>query len=145
VTTALDMAWRPPHAYIPGRTPRHPEDLFDACKLGLDDVPMDRLHETASWEIACAFFDERYFWEAHEVLEAIWMVCLPNSPEKVFVQAFIQHANAELKREMGMERATTRLRAEADRLTNEAFNRVDGKLLGFDLDGWRATMNSGSN
>jgi len=68
------------------------------------------------------------------------MACLPNAPEKLLVQAFIQQANAELKREMGMERATMRLQAEADRLAKEAFNRGGDKVLGFDLCGWQAMI-----
>ena len=24
--------WRPPHAYVPGQSPRHPEGLFDPIK-----------------------------------------------------------------------------------------------------------------
>jgi predicted metal-dependent hydrolase len=50
-----------------------------------------------------------YFWEAHEVLEALWLRAVPNSRERHLLQGFIQRANAGLKSAMGAERASRRL------------------------------------
>ena len=123
--------WRPPHAYVPGQTPRHPEGLFDDLKSGLCDVPADRMAETRAWRWGLALFKDGYFWEAHEVLEAVWLACPPNAPERIMVQAVIQRANAELKKKMGLNRAVFRLLELSDRLSREAVARAGRDVLGF--------------
>jgi len=123
--------WRPPHAYVPGLTPRHPEDLFDPLKAGVGGIAPDQLHQSSLWRFAFDFLDEGYFWEAHELLEAIWLACPPNSAQKLVVQAVIQFANASLKARMGRNNAVARLMVEADRLWAEGFVRADGKVFDF--------------
>lgn len=117
--------WRPPYAYVPGQTPRHPEGMFDSFKAGLQDTPRALLQETRAWETGLAFLRDGYFWEAHEVLEAVWMVCPPNSAERLMVQAVIQRANAGLKAKMGQAKAVSRLLAMSDALYREAIDRAD--------------------
>ena len=77
-----------------------------------------------------AFLNEGYFWEAHEVLEAVWLACPPNSPERLMVQAVIQYANACLKGRMGQPRAVARLMTLSDDLAREAMDRAGGAVLG---------------
>lgn len=113
-------AWRPPHAYVPGETARHPETLFDALKADAQ----------VAWLTGLAFLRDGFYWEAHEVLEAVWMGLPPNSAEKLLVQAVIQIANARLKRRMGRDAAAARLIARADELAAEAFGRVPPPLMG---------------
>jgi len=125
-----DPDWRPPHAYVPGQTPRHPEGLFDPHKTDIASVPYTRLHETQAWALGLAFLSEGFAWEAHEMFEAIWLVCPPNSAEKLFVQALIQQANAALKLRMGRKKAAERLRITADQLLAEAFGRASGEIFG---------------
>ena len=43
------------------------------------------------------FLEADYLWETHEVLEAVWLACPPNSAEQVCVRGVIQLANARLK------------------------------------------------
>ena len=128
----MNTPWRPPHAYVPGQTARHPDDLFDALKDGLAEVPADRLNETRAWAYGLAFLKDGFFWEAHEVLEAVWMACPPNAPERLMVQAVIQHANAELKRKMGQDRAAQRLDQRSAELAREAVSRAGSSVLGCD-------------
>ena len=128
--------WRPPHAYVPGKTPRHPEGYFDACKSDAQKVPLDVLHKSAAWTYGLAFLNEGYFWEAHEVLEAVWLACPPASAERLLVQAIIQLANARLKAVMDQPRANQRLQEQADRLAGEAFQRSGGQILGLDKADW---------
>jgi hypothetical protein len=100
----------PPHAYVPGRTARHPEGWFDTVKQCLRaDVPPDRLHETPAFVAGLAYLDSGYFWECHEVLEAVWMQTPNPSPEREMVQALIQLANARLKLGMDRPKAAARL------------------------------------
>lgn len=110
----------PPHAYIPGQTARHPEDWFDQIKETVSaDIPPDRLHQTSAWKSGLAYLEAGYFWECHEVLEAVWMQAPVGSSEREMVQAVIQLANARLKLLMGKPRAVARLcemvRAHLDR------------------------------
>ncbi|WP_170789404.1 DUF309 domain-containing protein [Ruegeria lacuscaerulensis] len=120
----------PPHAYVPGQTARHPEGLFDPLKTGLSDVAPSDLQNTSAWTSGLAFLSEGYFWEAHEVLEAVWLACPPNSPERLMVQAVIQYANACLKGRMGQPRAMARLMTLSDDLAREAMDRAGGAVLG---------------
>ncbi|MGB0505963.1 MAG: DUF309 domain-containing protein [Pikeienuella sp.] len=126
--------WRPTHAYVPGQSQRHAETVFDAIKATIHGIPHDRLHETEAWQLAHELLRDGYYWEAHEILEAIWMACPPNSAEKLLVQGLIQQANARLKGAMGMEKAQHRLEAQATRLIKEAFMNTKANVLGHSFD-----------
>ncbi len=98
---------RPGHAYVPGQSPRHPEGTFD---LFHDSVTGGvSLPDTLAWQAGLLFLDEGYFWEAHEVLEPVWMATAPESAEHQMVQGIIQLANAALKQRMGRPAAANRL------------------------------------
>ncbi|QFT58718.1 hypothetical protein FIU94_07765 [Sulfitobacter sp. THAF37] len=100
----------PPHAYVPGQTPRHPEDLFDPVKASVTgEVPVAELHRTEAWRAGRAYFEAGYYWECHEVLEAVWMRTPEGSQERDITQALIQLANARLKITMRRPRAAWRL------------------------------------
>ena len=45
-------------------------------------------------------YNRGFFWEAHEVWEAVWLAAPPNSGRRQGVRALIQMANAVLKRDM---------------------------------------------
>ena len=111
----------PPHAHVPGRTPRHPEGAFDAFRAPIRPgmTPGD-LARTDAWRAGWQFLNAGYFWEAHEVLEPVWLALPPNAPERKQVQAVIQTANAALKLEMGLPRAALRLCAIAGALLDDA-------------------------
>ncbi len=73
-------------------------------------------------------FNHGFFWEAHEVWEAVWRAAPPNSGRRQGVRALIQMANALLKRDMKKPNACRRLADEAARLT------LDADLSGEGLD-----------
>ncbi|WP_299854594.1 DUF309 domain-containing protein [uncultured Roseobacter sp.] len=100
----------PPHVYVPGKNARHPEDWFDLIKASVTpDIPSAELHRTTAFQTGLAYLQAGYFWECHEVLEAVWMQTSDPSPEREMVQALIQLANARLKLLMGKPRAARRL------------------------------------
>jgi hypothetical protein len=100
----------PTHAYVPGQNSRHPEDWFDPIKASVTaDVPVAALDQTAAWQAGRVYFDAGYYWECHEVLEAVWLRCPDPSPERAMTQAVIQLANARLKLRMDKPRASLRL------------------------------------
>lgn len=100
----------PDYAYVPGRTPRHPEGWFDALRQTVrPGASVEELTGSPAWAAGLAYLEDGFFWEAHEVLEPIWMALPAGSREREMVQALIQLANACLKREMGRPRAVLRL------------------------------------
>ena len=118
----------PAVAYVPGKTARHPEDWFDAMKA-------DR--ETAL-AAGLAYFERGYFWECHEVLEAVWMKTPNPSTERDMVQAVIQLANAGLKLRMDRPNAAARLFG----IVRDLLDRVpDGaRPLGLEPALWRQRL-----
>ncbi|MGV6887868.1 DUF309 domain-containing protein [Rhodophyticola sp. SM2404] len=123
------LSWRPPHAYVPGQSPRHDEELFDHLKDVDAATPAEGLARSQAYAAGLVFLREAYFWEAHEMLEPVWMACPPNSAERVFVQALVQLANAGLKTRMQRPQAAARLYAQADALFEDALRRADGAVL----------------
>jgi Domain of unknown function (DUF309) len=57
--------------------------------------------------------DAGYFWESHQVLEAVWAAAPQGGRERPLLRACIQIANANLKLRMQRARAATRLLGEA--------------------------------
>lgn len=100
----------PPFAHIPGKNSRHPEDWFDRIKASVTpDISPTDLHHTLAFKTGLVYLDAGYFWECHEVLEAVWMATRDPSVERELVQALIQLANAKLKLLMDRPRAARRL------------------------------------
>lgn len=100
----------PVYAYVPGQNARHPEDAFDDIKRSARaGMAPSELQHTAAFRAGLVYLDAGYFWECHEVLEAVWMQTQPGTPEREMVQALIQLANARLKIRMQRPRAAERL------------------------------------
>lgn len=122
-----------PFAHIPGQTPRHPEGAFDTlratARAGMSE---GALAASPAFRAGLHWLHTGCCWEAHEVLEAVWMACPPNSPARQLAQALIQIANARLKDRMGRPRAATRLRLIAARHLSEAQQGRCGVILGLD-------------
>lgn len=104
-------AWvLPDHAYVPGETPRHPEGAFDALRdTARPGMPVAGLIASPAWRAGLRFDAAGFHWEAHEVMEPVWLALPPNSAERRIVQAAIQLANARLKLRMGRPAAALRL------------------------------------
>jgi len=128
----VDLNWRPSHAYIPGQTPRHDEGIFDQFKPNLSASDKE-LDHCIAWQIGQVFFQEEYYWEAHEVWEAVWMLCEEISIRRALVRSLIQLTNAGLKGKMGREKAQVRLLGLA-RLACPNFSFK--KIMGFNPDDW---------
>lgn len=110
----------PGHRYIPGETARHPEGAFDEMRAAAPE----RGAEGLAWAHGLRLLEEGFYWEAHEVLEAVWLALPPNAADRVMTQAVIQIANAGLKLLMKRPKAALRLCDEAERLAAEAGRRA---------------------
>jgi len=112
----------PPHRHIPGQNARPDEAFFD-------DIKSDSGH---AWLYGIRLFNCGFYWEAHEVLEPVWLNALPNSRERHLVQAVIHLANGLLKQAMGRPNARQRLAGLARSRLAEAFPEARGRLMGID-------------
>lgn len=109
----------PGHAYIPGENERHPEGAFDpirrTAQLGMSTEDLAR---SDAFQIGLQYIDAEFYWEAHEVLEPVWMALSEDSDERRFVQGLIQMANGFLKIRMNRPKAALRLAHIARDLVN---------------------------
>src|ERR1700752_4351864 len=116
----------PAGSYVPGETadtePDH-RTLWQAKAL----VPsqffgfVPARHPALRYGIALN--DAGYFWEAQEVLEAVWAAAPQGGRERILLRACIQIANANLKLRMQKANAAARLWAEALAAINDMLAR----------------------
>ena len=101
----------PAYAHVPGRNRRHRDGFADAIIATLPPVvENDACRFHPAFLHSLHLIKKEFFWEAHEVLEAMWMRTPRNSREYHFVQGMIHVANGGLKARMGRESAVTRIR-----------------------------------
>src|ERR1700734_3999894 len=105
----------PRWAYVPGETGEADADYETLAQAKLlvpsrfrDYVPAR--HPAIRY--ALALNDAGYFWEAQEVLEAVWAAAPQGGRERILLRACIQIANANLKLRMRKPNATARLWGE---------------------------------
>lgn len=72
-------------------------------------VPSD--HPALAYGLALN--DAGFFWECHEILEALWKAAPQGGRDRILLRGCIQTANANLKAAMTQPRAAARLYAEA--------------------------------
>ena len=129
--------WLPPHAHVPGVNARHRDGLFDAIRATVNSgMTESQLAQSPAFRDGLRFHRAGFFWEAHEVWEAVWMACGEGSGEKPFVQGLIQLANARLKLAMDRPKAASRLCDLASQCLDEAASRASGvtMVLGLPVD-----------
>jgi len=81
--------------HLPGLTPRPEAAIAPGLEEGL------------------ALYRARFFWEAHEAWEPLWLAAAPNSRERALLQGLIQLANGWLKLRMARPAAAARIAALA--------------------------------
>ena len=133
----------PPHAYIPGKTARHAEGWFDDIRASVAGAGSETdLANSQAFLTGLNYLEQGYYWEAHEVLEPVWMACPQGSEPRALVQGLIQLANARLKILMDRPKAARRLYAIAwDHLDSIGSETVMGQSIAT----WRAIIASEKN
>jgi len=126
----------PDYRHIPGRNERPVEGSFDAVKAVAPAVTSSATAaDNEAWRHGVRLLNEGYFWEAHEVLEPVWLNAAPNSRERHLVQAVIQLANGWLKEAMGQSRARLRIADLCRDAFQEAFPEGQGTcVMGLEKD-----------
>lgn len=131
---------RPSHAYVPGRNARHPEGAFDPIRdTAHPGMTPDALAESDAFRHGLFYIDAGFYWEAHEVLEPVWMALPEGGTERRFVQALIQTANGYLKIRMDRPRAALRLCRIARGLLPAA---RETRIMGFGVGDVHAMLDS---
>ena len=114
----------PRWAYDPGRHRAPDREPLDAAKNLVPSrfagfVPADN----AAFRYGLTLNDGGFFWEAHEVWEAVWKAAPMNGRDRLALQALIQIANAGLKQRQARPRAAARLIDHATTLLDELTGR----------------------
>lgn len=123
----------PPYRHIPGQNQRHGEAEFETVLAEVEKLgKVENIAQSPVWEFTLALLENEFYWEAHEVLEAIWMKALPNSTEAILLKGMIQVANCGLKRRMGRQSAAGKLQKQAnDQLELAYRNDPDAIIMNF--------------
>jgi predicted metal-dependent hydrolase len=100
----------PARRHIPGSASVPDRAPLDAAKaLTPPRVTAHTWHDAPAYPYGLHLHAHGYFWEAHEVWEAVWLATAPNSGERHLLAGLIQLANACLKLEMAQPKAALRL------------------------------------
>lgn len=110
----LTLLELPRWIYTPGETPEPDDDTLSRAKALVPArfdafVPFDH----PALRYGFALNDAGFFWEAHEILEAVWQAAPKGGRDRILLRACIQIANAGLKNRLGRERAVERLLSDA--------------------------------
>jgi hypothetical protein len=112
----------PQWAHVPGQAGDDDADHDTLWKAKVLVPPAFRGYVPArhpALRYGLALNDRGYFWEAQEILEAVWAAAPQGGRERILLRACILIANANLRLRMEKPRAATRLfgdaRAELDR------------------------------
>lgn len=103
--------------------------MIDVAQSAHDAAAFTDEPVAAALTFGLSLIHNHYFWEAHEVLEPVWMKASPNSAERQLLQALIQLANACLKSTMGQPQAAARLAQIADDHLQEARGRSGNECV----------------
>jgi predicted metal-dependent hydrolase len=110
----------PGWAYNPGTDHAPDREPLEIAKR-LVPLRFDRFvpADDPAFRYGLALHDGGFFWEAHEIWEAVWKAAPMNGRDRLALRALIQIANAGLKRRIERPRAAARLIHETKGLLSE--------------------------
>ena len=122
----------PPYRFVPGEHP-HPRRDPAGHSYGRAEVvaPLsaDSWQHCEPYLYGIDLFNHRFWWEAHEALEPLWLAAGRQSRDGLFLQGLIQVAAALLRYSMG---PTVAARAKAEEGIDK-LRRVPNRFLGVDV------------
>ena len=130
----------PAHAYVPGREQREvagaesPSQQAADALQGAGYLPERRWQANAEYLWGVDLYNAGYFWEAHEVWEALWRAAEHDPVQHAFLQGLIQYAAACLKGVMGDADAARRLAARAGGHLERARAERGAGYMGLDVE-----------
>lgn len=129
----------PPYSYVPGVSP-HPvsDPNGHSFQMPLVSAPageMAEIDEEKAFRWGCDLFNQGYYWESHEVWEALWHKAGRSGPEADFLKGLIQLAAAGVKAREGQVHGVERHAKRAVELFRQVAAIAPGQLrFGLDLD-----------
>ena len=94
------MSEFPPCAFVPGKNPHPRRDpkghSYGQPEPTAEPFPPEDWKKSEIYLRGIELFNHRYFWECHEMLEAIWHAVGHDTPQGQFLQGIIQVAAAYL-------------------------------------------------
>ncbi|NDI07048.1 MAG: DUF309 domain-containing protein, partial [Rhodobacteraceae bacterium] len=96
-------------------------------------IDFETLQTLSAFHTALNYMQHGFQWEAHEILEAIWMNTAQNSIERLFTQCIIHLANANLKHIMKRETATQKIMTQANALSVEISLRAPNSVVHLEI------------
>lgn len=103
----------PTYRFIPGQSPHPRRDALGHSHGQPEptclNVLAERWFESEDYLFAVDLYNHGFWWESHEVLEALWHAAGHKTPEGEFYRALIQFAAASLKRFVGKSAPAQRL------------------------------------
>lgn len=103
----------PRWVHTPGETEPDDETLSRVTTLVPERFDQFVPHDHPALRYGLALNDAGLFWEAHEVLEAVWKAAPKGGRDRILLRACIQIANAGLKHRLDRLNAVTRLLDDA--------------------------------
>ena len=80
----------PDYKHLPGKNARPDDGLLESIAHSASAVTDDASYRSnVAWLYGIRLFNNGFYWEAHEVLEAVWNNAAPNSREKHLVLSLI--------------------------------------------------------
>ena len=96
------MSEFPPYAFVPGKNPHPRRDpkghSYGRPEPAAEPFPPEEWKKSAIYLRGIELFNNGYFWECHEMLEAIWHAVGHETPQGQFLQGIIQVAASYLHR-----------------------------------------------
>lgn len=118
---AADWIKRLGQPYLPGSGREAPHIHFEEIKSTIPvRVDADVLATAPAFALARDLYATRYFWEAREVLKAMWNATLPMTKPHAYLEGLIQLTDACIKVRMRQPNAAVRLVKDAERLLGMA-------------------------
>ena len=128
----------PPYRHVPGQTPHpirspqgHSYRPDGEEEANLPDLNRTRGADCEEFLYGVDLFNQRYWWECHEVVEQFWHASGMGTPAGHVLQTIIQCAAAHLKFATGNSAGAMKLFVMAEGHMYEA----EGRDLGLDMTG----------
>ena len=133
----------PERAYVPGQSSR-PVAEADSPALELEAVylPHPRWREHAEYLWGVDLYNAGFFWEAHEVWEALWRANAHDADQHLYLQGLIQTAAACLKGVMLDADSARRIGARALERLDRLHAVQSEPYMGLDLARFRADLHA---
>ena len=117
----------PRWAHVPGVTKAADRERLDEARGAFRQRPDQKLL------YGFDLLRRSFAWEAHEILEDLWMQAHPNTRDREALKILIQIANAGLKNAMGRSKAAARLWQQAETALRDLLATGPTQCLGLDF------------